>query len=74
MIEVRCAGCGRLLGKFEGKGEVKCPKVGCGGRNKFNTATGERKFIPKPIGINLRERKTSSGVTLWVDKNSRPER
>lgn len=31
--EVRCASCGRLLGKFTGKGEVKCPK--CNTVNNF---------------------------------------
>jgi len=65
LIEVRCKGCGRLLGKFEGKGEVKCPKVGCGGRNIFDTVTGEQRFIRKPKGIELKDRKTSSGVTYW---------
>lgn len=65
MIEVRCEGCGRLLGKFEGKGEVKCPKVGCGGRNIFDTATGEHRFIRKPQNIELKDRKTSSGLTYW---------
>lgn len=65
MIEVRCAGCGRLLGRFEGKGEVKCPKVGCGGRNIFNTENGDCRFIPKAKGVELKDRKTSSGVTYW---------
>lgn len=73
LIEVRCRGCGRLLGRFEGKGSVKCPKVGCGGTNVFDTDTGDHRFIPKPVGIDLKDRKTSSGVTYWV-KNSRPER
>lgn len=65
MIEVRCGGCGRLLGKFEGKGEVKCPKVGCGGRNIFDTVAGEYRFIRKPKNIELKDRKTSSGLTYW---------
>lgn len=64
MIEVRCKGCGRLLGRFDGKGEVKCPKIDCGGKNTFDTATGEIKFIPKPKHISLNQRKTSSGVTF----------
>lgn len=64
MIEVRCAGCGRLLGRFEGKGEIKCPKVDCGGRNVFDTVSGVKKFIPKPKHTDLRNRKTSSGVTF----------
>ncbi|MCI8335137.1 MAG: hypothetical protein HFH25_11240 [Lachnospiraceae bacterium] len=50
LIEVRCKGCGRLLGRFAGKGSVKCPKVECGGTNVFNTETGEYRFIPKPAG------------------------
>lgn len=65
MIEVRCKGCGRLLGRFEGKGEVKCPKVSCGGRNVFDTEKGNHRFIPKPKDIELKNRKTSSGVTYW---------
>ena len=24
--EVRCPHCGRLLGKFKGEGEIKCPR------------------------------------------------
>lgn len=64
MIEVRCKGCGRLLGRFEGKGSVKCPKVGCGGTNVFDTNIREQKFIPKQLGTELKDRKTSSGVTF----------
>ena len=41
MIEVRCKGCGKLLGYFKGKGDIKCPKVYCGGRNIFDTETEE---------------------------------
>lgn len=47
LIEVRCGGCGRLLGRFHGKGDVKCPKTLCGGRNVFDTECGKYEFIPK---------------------------
>ena len=67
MIEIRCKGCGRLLGMFEGKGEIKCPKVDCGGKNIFDTSTGDHSFSPKPKTKHypLESRKTSSGVTFW---------
>lgn len=26
MIEVRCPKCGKLLGRYEGRGEVQCPR------------------------------------------------
>lgn len=64
MIEVRCKGCGRLLGRFEGKGSVKCPKVDCGGTNVFDTGKASHSFIPKRTGTSLKDRKTSSGVTF----------
>lgn len=64
MIEVRCKGCGRLLGRFEGKGSVKCPKVDCGGTNVFDTEKGLLSFVPKWVGTSLKDRKTSSGVTF----------
>lgn len=50
MIEVRCGGCGRLLGRFHGKGHVKCPKALCGGMNVFDTEREEYGFIPKEPG------------------------
>lgn len=58
--EVRCKGCGRLLGKFEGAGEIKCPRAGCGGKNIFDTNTGEIKFLPVNR-VSMRDRTTSSG-------------
>lgn len=63
-IEIRCKGCGRLLGKFVGKGEIKCPRCDCRGTNVFDTVTGEFKFMPRPKHTNLGLRKTSSGVTF----------
>ncbi len=50
MQEVRCKGCGRLLGKYEGKGEVKCPKTKCGGMNTFDTNAREHRFTAKKGG------------------------
>nr|WP_308625947.1 hypothetical protein [uncultured Eisenbergiella sp.] len=47
MVEVRCGGCGRMLGTFEGRGEVKCPKTECGGMNIFNTSENCYQFTPK---------------------------
>lgn len=63
MVEVRCKGCGKLLGKFDGAGEVKCPKSGCGGKNAFNTKTGSILFTPVNH-VSMKNRTTSSGVTF----------
>ena len=43
--EVRCSGCNKLLGKYEGNGETACYR--CGGITVFNTSTDENKYIPK---------------------------
>lgn len=64
MVEVRCKGCGKLLGIFDGVGEIKCPRVNCGGKNIFNTKDGSIRFIPKPNHVALKDRTTSSGVTF----------
>ena len=61
MVEVRCQHDGMLLGKIEGKYEIKCSK--CGYLNKGNTETGEQKSIFR-THIPLCKRKTSSGVTF----------
>ena len=61
MIEIRCKNCGKLLGKFDGTGEVKCPRTNCGGKNKFDTSTGEVKYIPM-THVPMKDRTTSSGV------------
>lgn len=37
MMEVRCENCGRLLGYFEGKGSIKCPRSRCRHMNVFDT-------------------------------------
>ena len=62
MVAVRCKGCGKLLGFFDGEGDVKCPRSGCGCQNKFNTAD----MVPskKKNSMSLKNRTTSSGVTL----------
>ena len=57
MVEVRCKGCGKLLGKFEGIGEIKCPRVSCGGKNTFNTRTGKFNYVPVHH-INMKDRTT----------------
>lgn len=44
--EIRCAGCGKLLGKLWGTGSVKCTRSSCGGFNVFDTRTGKIDFIP----------------------------
>lgn len=36
-----------MLGTFEGRGEVKCPKTECGGMNVFNTSENRYLFTPK---------------------------
>lgn len=64
LVEVRCKGCGELLGKFEGKGEIKCPKGSCRGKNVFDSETGSIKFVPKSKGTPYKDRKTASGVTF----------
>lgn len=61
MVEVRCRHDGMLLGRIEGKFEIKCRK--CGYLNKGNTETGEQVCIMKSH-IPLKMRKTSSGVTF----------
>lgn len=63
MLEVRCKNCGKLLGKFIGTGEVKCPRVSCGGKNVFNTSTGDVKYIPMSH-VTMKDRTTSSGCTF----------
>jgi len=56
-FELRCKGCGRLLGNVAGDSDIVCPR--CGGLNKFSYGSGLVKFFSK----NLRSRKTSAGVT-----------
>jgi len=65
MIEIRCLRCNKLLGKFEGKGEIKCPRINCNMVNKFDT---EKKthYVVKDSNehVLMGSRKTSSGVTF----------
>lgn len=63
MTEVRCKGCGKLLGKFDGCGEVKCPRVNCNGKNIFDTRNGDVKFVPI-THVAMKDRTTSSGHTF----------
>lgn len=55
-IELRCEGCGKLLGNTDGNTDIVCPR--CGGLNKLNIATKHVTFISK----RMRQRQTSSGV------------
>lgn len=59
MVEVRCKECGKLLGFFSGKGQIKCPRSGCGCMNEFEVSdqgpAGKKK-------ISLKNRTTSSGM------------
>lgn len=63
MTEVRCKNCGKLLGKFNGTGEVKCSRVNCNGKNIFDTRTGYIKYIPTNH-VAMKDRTTSSGCTF----------
>lgn len=63
MTEVRCKNCGRLLGWLEGKGEIKCPRTNCGGKNIFDTESDKVVFIQKTSHVALKDR-ASSGVTF----------
>lgn len=60
---IRCKYCGKLLGKFDGRGEVKCTRSSCGALNTFNTVTNEHKARCYE-NSDLSKRKTSSGVTF----------
>lgn len=60
--EVRCKGCGKLLGEFYGAGRIKCTKTECGGMNEFDTRSGIHRFVPKPEYNMLKKRSTSSGT------------
>ena len=58
--EIRCNKCGKLLGRFEGIGTIKCTRPGCYGKNIYNTNTGVIKYIPS-VSDMMRNRTTSSG-------------
>ena len=60
MKEVRCKGCNKLLGKFDGIGEIKCPRVNCGVKNIFDTKTDSIKAIPDNH-VKMKDRTTASG-------------
>ena len=62
MVEVRCKGCGLLLGEFQGMGQIKCRK--CGGNNSFNTDTGEHSYKSGIKRTTMKERATSSGLVF----------
>lgn len=61
MKEIRCENDGKLLGRFEGQYEIKCPR--CGFVNRGSTYTEKQDCIMK-THIPLDKRKTSSGVTF----------
>jgi phage FluMu protein Com len=62
LIEVRCKNCGKLLGWFEGKGEVKCPRTSCGVINSFDVSEMPTKKMQNHI--SMKNRTTSSGATF----------
>lgn len=64
MQEIRCKNCGRLLGKFDGAGEIKCPKIDCRMINEFDTKTGTHRVVKPPGTVPLKDRRTSSSVTF----------
>lgn len=64
MQEIRCKSCGKFLGKFEGIGEIKCPRVSCSMVNKFNTKNKIHYVVRVHGHIPMNERTTSSGVTF----------
>lgn len=61
MIEVRCKECNKLLGWFDGKGSIKCPRHDCGCLNDFDTNKSQQKVRKN---TSLKNRTTSSGVTF----------
>lgn len=63
MVEVRCKNCKKLLGEFDGSGEVKCPRANCNGKNIFDTRTGYIKYIPTSH-VAMKDRTTASGHTF----------
>lgn len=63
MLDVRCKNCGKLLGKFTGSGEVKCPRTNCGGKNIFDTSTGDVRYVSM-THVAMKDRTTSSGCTF----------
>ena len=64
MQEIRCKSCNKLLGKFEGNGEVKCPRASCNMVNKFDTKKKIHYAVKTHVHTAMAERKTSSGVTF----------
>ena len=60
-MESRCKNCGKLLGKFTGRGEVKCTRAGCGTINRFDTEKGG---IISENHVPMKNRTTSSGMTF----------
>lgn len=65
MVEIRCLSCKKLLGKFEGRGEIKCPRINCSMVNKFDTKKNIHYVVkPSKEHVLMSSRKTSSGVTF----------
>lgn len=63
VVEIRCKNCSKLLGWFEGKGEIKCPRINCGCKNTFDTKTGKITCVQNNH-VKMRDRNTSSGHTF----------
>lgn len=64
MIEIRCKSCNKLLGKFRGAGEIKCPRTSCNAVNKFDTGKKIHKLVNSRSHELMEKRQTSSGVTF----------
>jgi LSD1 subclass zinc finger protein len=45
MKEIRCKNCGKLLGKIDGKAEIKCPRC-----KEINTVNAERSVDNEKMG------------------------
>lgn len=64
MKEIRCKSCNKLLGKFRGTGEIKCPRTSCNAINKFDTEKKIHELISSRSHGLMGNRQTSSGVTF----------
>ncbi|MBR1851563.1 MAG: hypothetical protein IJ794_00075 [Lachnospiraceae bacterium] len=64
MTEIRCKSCNKLLGKFDGSGEIKCTRVSCSMVNRFDTKKKIHYTVKPYEHVPMGDRVTSSGVTF----------